>query len=95
MKWPSAWRWGSQRSSIAGLVLISGLKLAAAGSIIGLAGAVAASRLLKSFVFGVSTLDPLVLVVAAVLVLLLAMAASLLPARRAASIDPMKALRAE
>jgi ABC-type antimicrobial peptide transport system permease subunit len=86
---------GSQRSSIAGLVLISGLKLAAAGSIIGLAGAVAASRLLKSFVFGVSTLDPLVLVVAAVLVLLLAMAASLLPARRAASIDPMKALRAE
>jgi putative ABC transport system permease protein len=86
---------GSQRSSIAGLVLISGLKLAAAGSIIGLAGAVAASRLLKSFVFGVSTLDPLVLVVAAVLVLLLAMAASLLPARRAASIDPMQALRAE
>jgi ABC-type antimicrobial peptide transport system permease subunit len=86
---------GSQRSSIAGLVLISGLKLAAAGSIIGLAGAVAASRLLKSLVFGVSTLDPLVLVVAAVLVLLLAMAASLLPARRAASIDPMKALRAE
>ena len=86
---------GSQRSSIVGLVLISGLKLAAAGSIIGLAGAVAASRLLKSFVFGVSTLDPLVLVLAAILVLMLAMAASLLPARRAASIDPIKALRAE
>ena len=86
---------GSQRSSIAGLVLLSGLKLAAAGSIIGLAGAIAASRLLKTFVFGVSTLDPLVLVLAAVLVLMLAMAASLLPARRAASIDPMKALRAE
>jgi ABC-type antimicrobial peptide transport system permease subunit len=86
---------GSQRSSIVGLVLISGLKLAAAGSVIGLAGAVAASRLLKSFVFGVSTLDPLVLVVAAILVLLLAMAASLLPARRAASIDPIQALRAE
>ena len=86
---------GSQRSSIAGLVLLSGLKLAAAGSIIGVAGAIAASRLLKTFVFGVSTLDPLVLVLAAVLVLMLAMAASLLPARRAASIDPMKALRAE
>ena len=86
---------GSQRSSIVGLVLVSGLKLAAAGSIIGLAGAVAASRLLRTFVFGVSTLDPLVLVVAAVLVLLLAMAASLLPARRAASIDPIQALRAE
>ena len=57
---------GSQRSGIVGLVLLSGLKLAAAGSIIGLAGAIAASRLLKTFVFGVSTLDPLVLVVAAV-----------------------------
>jgi putative ABC transport system permease protein len=86
---------GSQRSSIVGLVLISGLKLAAAGSIIGLAGAIAASHLLKTFVFGVSTLDPLVLALAAVLVLMLAMVASLLPARRAAGIDPMKALRAE
>jgi predicted permease len=86
---------GSQRSGIVGLVLASGLKLAAAGCIIGLAGAIAASRLLKTFVFGVSTLDPLVLVAAAFLVLMLAMAASLLPARRAASINPMKALRAE
>jgi len=86
---------GSQRSGIVGLVMISGLKLAAAGSIIGLAGAIAASRLLKSFVFGVSTLDPLVLVVAAVMVLMLAMLASLLPARRAATISPVKALRSE
>jgi putative ABC transport system permease protein len=58
-------------------------------------GAIAASRLLKSFVFGVSTLDPLVLIVAAFVVLLLAMAASLLPARRAAAINPMKALRSQ
>jgi predicted permease len=86
---------GSQRSGIVGLVLLSGLKLAAAGSIIGLAGAIAASRLLKSFVFGVSTLDPLVLVAAAVLVLMLSMAASLVPARRAATINPTQALRAE
>jgi putative ABC transport system permease protein len=86
---------GSQRSNIVGLVMISGLKLAAAGSVIGLAGAVAASRLLKSFVFGVSTLDPMVLVAAAFMVLLLAMAASLLPASRAAAIEPVKALRSE
>ena len=86
---------GSQRSGIVGLVMISGLKLAAAGSIIGLAGAIAASRLLKSFVFGVSTLDPVVLVLAALLVLMLAMVASLVPARRAATINPMQALRAE
>lgn len=86
---------GSQRSGIVSLVMISGLKLAAAGSIIGLAGAIAASRLLKSFVFGVSTLDPVVLVLAALLVLMLAMVASLVPARRAATINPMQALRAE
>ncbi|HEX4310841.1 MAG TPA: ABC transporter permease [Acidobacteriaceae bacterium] len=86
---------GSQRSGIVGLVMMSGLKLAAAGSVIGLAGAIAASRLLKTFVFGVSTLDPVVLVVAAFMVLMLAMAASLVPARRAATINPVKALRAD
>jgi ABC-type lipoprotein release transport system permease subunit len=46
-------------------------------------------------VFDVSPFDPLVLTLAAVLVLILAMAASLLPARRAASIEPMKALRTD
>jgi ABC-type antimicrobial peptide transport system permease subunit len=76
-------------------VLASGAKLAAAGCVLGLLGAVAASRLLQSMVFGVSTLDPLVLALAAVLVLLLALAASLLPARRAASANPVEALRAQ
>ena len=86
---------GSQRSGIVGLVLTSAAKLAAAGCIIGLAGAAAASRLLQSMMFGVSALDPLVLSLAAVLVLLLALAASLLPARRAASTNPVDALRAQ
>jgi ABC-type antimicrobial peptide transport system permease subunit len=86
---------GSQRSGIVSLILFSGLKLAAAGCIIGLVGAFFASRLLKTFVFGVSTFDPVVLVLAAVVVLMLAVAASLLPARRAAAINPMQALRAE
>ena len=78
-----------------GLVFTSAAKLAIAGCAIGLVGAVAASHLLQSFLFGVSPFDPLVLALAAVAVLLLALAASLLPAQRAASIDPMKALRAE
>ncbi len=52
---------GSERFGIVSLVLFSGLKLAAAGCTIGLTGAFFASRLLKSLVFGVSTLDPLVL----------------------------------
>ncbi len=86
---------GSPRSDIFRLVLISGTKLALAGCGIGLLGAVAVSRLLRSFLFQVSGLDPLVLVLSAVLVLLLALVACLLPARRAASVDPMEALRAE
>jgi ABC-type antimicrobial peptide transport system permease subunit len=86
---------GSQRSRILGLVFRSGAKLAIAGCALGLLGAGVASRLLRSFLFDVSPFDPLVLAVAAVFVLMLALAASLLPALRAASIDPMKALRAD
>jgi putative ABC transport system permease protein len=86
---------GSQRSGILGLVFWSAAKLALAGCAVGLLGAAAASRLLQSFLFGVSPFDPLVLAVAGFVVVMLALAASLLPARRAASIDPMIALRAE
>ncbi len=86
---------GSPRSAVVRLVLASGAKLALAGCAIGLLAAVAVSRLLGSFLFEVSPLDPLVLVLAAILVLLLALAACLLPARRAASVDPMQALRTE
>lgn len=86
---------GSQRSAIILLVLRSGAKLAAVGCVIGLGGAAAASGLLRSLLFGVSPFDPLVLSVAAVGVLLLALVASGLPALRAASVDAMRALRAE
>jgi len=74
---------------------LSAIKLALAGCAIGLVGAAAASHLLDSLLFSVSPFDPMVLTLAAVLVLILALAASLLPATRAASIDPMKALRTE
>jgi len=86
---------GSQRSGIMRLILESGVKLAAIGCVLGLAGAAAASTLLRSMLFGVSPYDPLVLAAAAVGVLLLALGASTLPAMRAASIDPMQALRGE
>jgi len=86
---------GSQRAGILGLVFKSAVKLALAGCVVGLLGAGAVSRLLQSFLFGVSPFDPVVLTLAAVFVFLLALAASLLPARRAASIHPMKALRAD
>ncbi|QNI31223.1 ABC transporter permease [Alloacidobacterium dinghuense] len=86
---------GSQRGGIMRLILISGTKLAAVGCAIGLIGGAAAAGLLRSFLFGVSPFDPVVLTMAAVAVLLLALAASALPAMRAASIDPMQSLRGE
>jgi len=86
---------GSLRSAIMRLVLESGAKLAVVGCVLGLGGALAASGLLRSLLFGVSPFDPLVLTAAAIGVLLLAVAASTLPAVRAASVEPMKALRGE
>lgn len=86
---------GSQRRAVVRLVLESGAKLAAIGCALGLAGAVAVAGLLRSLLFGVSPFDPLVLALAAISVLLLAIVASALPALRAASVDPLQALRGE
>lgn len=86
---------GSQRSSILGLIFLSAVKLALAGCGVGLVATVAVSRLLDSLLFAVSPFDPVVLTLSAVFVIALAITASLLPAARTASIDPMKALRAD
>lgn len=86
---------GSQRAGILGLVLASAARLAVFGCVLGLLGAAAVSRVLQSLLFGVSPFDPLVLALTVIFVLLLALAASALPAQRAASIEPMKALRAD
>jgi len=86
---------GSQRAGILRIILVSGAKLAALGCAIGLVGAIAASKLLGTFLFGVSPFDPLVLSLSALAVLLLALAASVLPALRAAHTDPVQVLRAE
>jgi predicted permease len=86
---------GSQRSGILNLVFASAVKLALVGCAIGLVGVLAASRLLHSFLFGVSPFDPVTLSAAVLGVLGLAVAASWLPAYRAASVDPIKALRAD
>jgi predicted permease len=86
---------GGQRSEVILLILSSGARLAAVGCGLGLIGAVAASRLLRSFLFEVSPFDPGVLSLSAIAMLLLALAASALPAARASSTDPMLALRGE
>jgi predicted permease len=86
---------GSQRASVIHLVLASGAKLGLAGCGLGTIAAVFATRLMRSMLFQVDPLDPTVIVLAAISIFLLALAASVVPARRAASIEPMQALRAE
>jgi predicted permease len=86
---------GSQRSSIMGLILLSGAKLGVAGCGLGILAAVFATRLLRSLLFEVDSLDPAVLVLATLSLFLLALVASIIPARRAASLYLMEALRTE
>jgi ABC-type antimicrobial peptide transport system permease subunit len=77
------------------LVLRRGLALTLAGVGAGLTGAFALARVLESAVFGVSATDPYTFLAAAPLLIATGAAASWLPARRAARIDPMAALRTE
>jgi putative ABC transport system permease protein len=84
---------GARRTGIARLVFLSGTKLALLGCGFGLAGSLAISRLVKSFLFNVSATDPLVYGSAALAMILMTLLASALPATRAASADPIDALR--
>ena len=84
---------GAQRAGIARLVLVAGVKLAMIGCGLGVIGSLAVSRLLSSFLFGVSATDPFVYAAAALTMMLMALLASALPALRAASADPIAALR--
>jgi predicted permease len=86
---------GSQRASVMRLILGSAAKLGLAGCGIGAVAAIFATRLLRSMLFEVDPLDPTVIALAAISIFLLALAASIVPARRAASVDPMQALRTE
>jgi putative ABC transport system permease protein len=86
---------GACRTGVLRLVLAWGAKLGLAGCAIGAIGAMFATRLLRSLLFNVNPLDPFVLVFAAAAIFLLALVASVIPARRAASIQPMQALRIE
>jgi putative ABC transport system permease protein len=77
------------------MVMRQGAILAVAGALGGLLGAAAATRLLRGMLFGVTPLDPLAYVGAGVLLLGAGMLACYLPARRAARLDPVTALRVE
>ncbi len=86
---------GAQRKSVLALVLGRGLRLAAAGIVLGLIGAIPLTRILRSLLFGVAPTDPLTFAAVPVLLVSAALLACFLPARRAAKIDPMEALRYE
>lgn len=86
---------GAQRLRIVREIVLRSLALAAGGSVLGILVAIAATRLLHSFLFGISPLDPITFACAPLLMMLLAMMAAWVPARRASKIDPMQALRGE
>jgi len=84
---------GARRSEVIALVVRDGLRLVAAGALIGAAGALALGRVLSGLLYDVSAADPLTLAVVTGLLIVVAMAACLLPALRATRVDPMVALR--
>jgi putative ABC transport system permease protein len=86
---------GAPRSSLLRLVLGGGLRLALAGVGFGLLGALASTRLLQTMLFEVRALDPLTFCAVPVLLLVVALLACWLPARKAARVDPMEALRTD
>jgi putative ABC transport system permease protein len=86
---------GANRHDIVMLVLRQGMTLVTIGLGIGLAGAFGLAPLLSSLLYDIKPIDPLSFTVVSLVLLLVALLASWLPARRAAKVDPMVALRAE
>ncbi|HEY9436947.1 MAG TPA: ABC transporter permease, partial [Blastocatellia bacterium] len=86
---------GAQRGDVSRLVIGEGMKLVLIGALLGLGGALALTRLLKTLLFGVSATDPLTFIVIAALLIMVALLACWIPARRATKVDPLIALRHE
>lgn len=84
---------GAQRSNVVWLVVRDSAVWIAAGLLVGLPLALGGTRWIQSFLFGIPTIDPLAIAAAVLLISILASFAVYLPARRAARIDPMRALR--
>jgi len=84
---------GAEEWEVLGMVLRQGLTLAGTGMALGLVGAAAGTRILERFLHEVSPTDPLTFAVVAVGVVVVALLASWLPARRAGGVDPIEALK--
>ena len=86
---------GADRATVLRLVLREGLRLTLVGVVIGLAASLALSRVMAGYVYGIKSTDPLTFAVASLLLMLAALAACYVPARRAMRVEPMRALRTE
>ena len=86
---------GAPHGAVLRAALGKGIGLVAGGVVVGIIGAAAASRLLSGFLYGVSATDPTTYAAVGVFLLVVAVVASLIPARRASRIDPIEALRLE
>ena len=86
---------GAAAPSVTTLVVRQGLSLTALGVVVGLGGAAVATRLLESFLFGITAADPSAFLLGVLVLGGVALVASYVPARRATRVDPVQALRAE
>jgi ABC-type antimicrobial peptide transport system permease subunit len=86
---------GARASDMIGLIVGEGLRLAVVGLVLGLAGAFVLTRFLTTQLFGVTPTDPATFAAVAALLAFVAVAATAVPARRAASVDPLVTLRSE
>jgi ABC-type antimicrobial peptide transport system permease subunit len=86
---------GASRGEVVRMVILYGLKLTSAGLIIGLLAAMTLVRTMTSFIYGVRAMDPLTFITVPVFILIVAVIACGAPARKAAGVDPMNALRCQ
>ncbi|HET7214662.1 MAG TPA: ABC transporter permease [Terriglobia bacterium] len=84
---------GAERHDATRLIIFQGVSLTLAGALIGVAGGLAVSRFLSSLLYGVEPTDPLTFIIVSLILIAVALLACYIPARRAAKVDPMVALR--